>query len=188
MLYEIIIKKLKNFHGSIYTEELNKKFTIPSKSTLIEYPEFFTASDILSHKNTKLSANGEKFILIEGYVTFRRYVKMQKVITKRKGLLRFFSSDKISYNSDENEIVDYLKNRNVKFTKDFDDEKLASYFYYWLPVYFIVDEKGNQSEEISRKQLKAIEHKIKVYRNYKRRQFIKKKEESIRNKANKFKN
>lgn len=177
-----ILNNLKDSNNTIFvTQERGKIPTIIHSKKLAKVDKF-QASKIHAKKTLVMTINEKKYYIIEGYVTFRRYIKVTEKIETKK-ILYIFKKKIKSYINDETEILRVLNNENVEWKKDFDEPNSASYYYFWKPAYLIVGPR-NSVEEISHQDFESLRHAFLRYKAKKKREHINKKEEFVKAKIN----
>lgn len=181
MIYDKILNALKDLSNIIFVESV-EHYSQPniSSTKLPKYDKFF-ASKIYPKKVLKLIINDEVFIIINGYVTFRRNIKMSKSVSKKR-LFLFFNKNVVTYTSDETQIIEYLKQEKIIYKKDFDEKRNVAFYYFWKVAHLIISQTG--IEEIEHQQLRKIKHAITHYNVERKKITIKSKENDIIRKAN----
>jgi len=186
VLLEKILKELGNTKNVISVNQQSEKLPKVIYSKKLPATDGFQASRIHTKKTLVMSANRNTYFIIEGYVTFKRYVKLTEKIEKHPYLI-FFRKTVRTLISDEKEIISYLTNEKIDWKKDFDEVKLKTFYYFWKPTYLIIDSKENV-EEITHKDFQNLKHSFLGYKSKIKRKYVKKKENIIKGKVSKLSN
>lgn len=181
MIYDKILNALKDSMNIIFTESIEHYNQPNISSTKLPKCDKFFASKIYPKKVLKLIANDEVFIIINGYVTFRRNVKMTKTVSKKRTFL-FFNKNVVTYASDETQIIEYLEKEKIIYRKDFDEKRNVAFYYFWKAAHLLISQ--TDIEEIDHQQLRKIRHAITHYNIERKKIIIKSKENGIIRKAN----
>jgi hypothetical protein len=184
MLYDYIIKSLDNAKHKIYVESTKPQMPKHVHTSHLPEHEGFIASRLHARKTIDLVIKNEHFYIIDGYVSYKRPVKHLKNISYERKFL-FFKKRIVTYTTDEEEILKYFKDNKISYKKDFDEETLNAFYYFWKPAYAIMTH--SEYEEIDKRQFSMIRQKFQVYKVKVMRKKIKEKENYIKNKARKQK-
>ena len=93
-----------------------------------------------------------------------------------------FKKKHVSYETDENEIINYLENEKVSYKKDFNAKNLQTYYFFAEPAYAIITE--TEYEEMPKNKFSSLKHELRMHNAKLKRTCVNKKINDINKKIN----
>ena len=176
---ETILKQLASTKNVIKVNASTAKLT-KNVFTKLTPLTGFTPSKFHSRKTLQMNINdSESYLIIEGYVTCRRYIETTEI--KPTGFFAKLFNRESKFVSNEKEIVKQLDDEQIHYKKDFDDKKSCAFYFYWMPTNFLISTDSH--EELTHLEFKQIHQKFLKYKTKVKKNILKAKEHKLRNKA-----
>lgn len=165
---EDILKRLVAGNDPITVKYSQDKLPITIKSSKLPEIEKFTKSKIFSRRIMNLSIGDKTYLIVDGYITYKRYVDMKEVQKTRSFII--FKKTTTVFESDEEDIKKIIAKYKLIAKKGYDEKLNKSFYYIWMPAYVITDLINH--EEIQHNEFKQIQRKFNKYKMALKRKLI----------------